>query len=151
MPSDEIPTTARRVAVVTGGNHGIGAATAIALAAAGVDVLVTYLRLADPTDASRPPEYAAARSRATPTRCWRRSTRCRAAVRRSRSTSATTTRRRGSSTRPSEQLGPVSILVNNASGWVADTFDPTATDAAARVRADASPATSASMPAPARC
>ena len=38
-----------RVAVVTGANHGIGAATAVALAAAGVDVLVTYLRLDDPS------------------------------------------------------------------------------------------------------
>lgn len=33
-----------RVASVTGANHGIGAATAVALAARGASVLVTYLR-----------------------------------------------------------------------------------------------------------
>ena len=33
------------VAVVTGGNHGIGSSTARALAAAGAAVLITYLRL----------------------------------------------------------------------------------------------------------
>lgn len=37
-----------RVALVTGGNHGIGAATAEALADAGAAVFVTYLRLAPP-------------------------------------------------------------------------------------------------------
>src|SRR5918998_2929084 len=34
-----------RVALVTGGNHGIGAATARALATEGAKVFVTYLRL----------------------------------------------------------------------------------------------------------
>lgn len=34
-----------RVAVVTGANHGVGAATARALAAQGAAVLITYLRL----------------------------------------------------------------------------------------------------------
>ena len=47
-----------RVAVVTGANHGIGAATAVALAGAGVDVLVTYLRLDDRrTTPARPDAY----------------------------------------------------------------------------------------------
>ena len=45
-------TLASRVAVVTGGNHGIGAATACALAARGARVLVSYLRLQDPADAA---------------------------------------------------------------------------------------------------
>ena len=38
-----------RVAMVTGANQGIGAATAHALAAQGVSVLLTYLRL-DPAE-----------------------------------------------------------------------------------------------------
>lgn len=37
-----------RVALVTGANHGIGAATAVALAGRGADVFVTYLRTQDP-------------------------------------------------------------------------------------------------------
>ena len=39
MGEPAAPTPERRVAVVTGANHGIGAATAIALAEAGADVL----------------------------------------------------------------------------------------------------------------
>ena len=47
-----------RVALVTGGNHGIGAATAAALARDGFAVAVTYLRLS-PTDDNpgRPAQY----------------------------------------------------------------------------------------------
>ena len=52
------------VAVVTGANHGIGAATAVALAAADVDVLVTYLRLDDPVDPGLPAAYAVDRAAA---------------------------------------------------------------------------------------
>jgi 3-oxoacyl-[acyl-carrier protein] reductase len=35
-----------------------------------------------------------------------------------------------------EQLGPADILVNNATGWLADTFAPSGTDTAAVVRCD---------------
>jgi 3-oxoacyl-[acyl-carrier protein] reductase len=35
----------QRIAIVTGANHGIGAATAAALARSGVAVFATYLRL----------------------------------------------------------------------------------------------------------
>src|SRR4051794_16936558 len=53
----DVPTPEHRIAVVTGGNHGIGAATAIALATTGVDVLVAYLRLEPDPAAGLPPAY----------------------------------------------------------------------------------------------
>jgi NAD(P)-dependent dehydrogenase (short-subunit alcohol dehydrogenase family) len=53
----------RHVAVVTGANHGIGAAVSISLARAGVHVLCTYLRLEDPADPGTPDAYRRHRSR----------------------------------------------------------------------------------------
>jgi 3-oxoacyl-[acyl-carrier protein] reductase len=47
----------RHVAIVTGANHGIGAATAIGLARRGVGVVCTYLRLEDPADSGTPATY----------------------------------------------------------------------------------------------
>ena len=44
-------------AVVTGANHGIGAATAKALARQGCAVLCTYLRVDDPVDPGTPQAY----------------------------------------------------------------------------------------------
>src|SRR5690242_6824358 len=45
------------VAIVTGANHGIGAATAQALAARGCAVLCTFLRVHDAADPGTPPAY----------------------------------------------------------------------------------------------
>jgi 3-oxoacyl-[acyl-carrier protein] reductase len=45
------------VAIVTGANHGIGAATARLLAARGAAVLCTYRRLQDPIDPAIPEAY----------------------------------------------------------------------------------------------
>ncbi|MBQ1024068.1 SDR family NAD(P)-dependent oxidoreductase [Micromonospora sp. C95] len=116
-----------RVALVTGANHGIGAATAVALAQLGAAVLVSYLRLDDPPDPGIPDTY-----------------------RRNRAGDATEViervRAAGGRVLPVEadladpavparlfdiaerELGTVDILVNNASGWLADTFKPTALD-----------------------
>src|SRR5438034_1349446 len=51
-----------RVAIVTGGNHGIGAATARALAARGARVLVGYLRVRDAAGPGTPEAYRANRA-----------------------------------------------------------------------------------------
>lgn len=45
------------VAIVTGANHGIGAATAEVLARQGCAVLCTYWRLEDPPDPGTPQAY----------------------------------------------------------------------------------------------
>ena len=44
-------------AIVTGANHGIGAATAQALAQRGCAVLCTFLRVDDPDDPGTPQQY----------------------------------------------------------------------------------------------
>jgi 3-oxoacyl-[acyl-carrier protein] reductase len=49
--------TAAHTAIVTGANHGIGAATAQALARRGCAVLCTFLRLEDPDDPGTPQAY----------------------------------------------------------------------------------------------
>ena len=49
--------SARHVALVTGANHGIGAATAQALAASGCAVVCTYWRINDPVDPAVPDAY----------------------------------------------------------------------------------------------
>ncbi len=46
--------TAGHIAIVTGANHGIGAATAQALAARGCAVLCTFFRVRDPADPGTP-------------------------------------------------------------------------------------------------
>ncbi len=117
-----------RVALVTGANQGIGAATARALAAKGADVAITYFRSGDPTvddeynrrrldDGSgvvADIEEMGRRAIAieadlvdpdVPARLYEEVERA---------------------------LGPVSVLVHNASGWRADTYKPDRSDAVGR-------------------
>ena len=102
------------VAIVTGGNHGIGAATAAALRAAGHDVLVSYLRLDEDDDPGRPAAYGEQRRLAVED-----------GVEADLADPATPARIFDEA---EARFGPVSILVNNASGWRKDTFGPDAAD-----------------------
>jgi 3-oxoacyl-[acyl-carrier protein] reductase len=107
------------VAVVTGAKHGIGAATACALAGCGAAVLVSCFRTDDPPDFPEP--YRTNRSRgaddvlASIHEAGGRAVAMEADLRDT-----------GAPARlfdlAETELGPVDILVNNATGWVSDTF-----------------------------
>jgi 3-oxoacyl-[acyl-carrier protein] reductase len=114
-------------AIVTGANHGIGAAAAEALARRGCAVLCTFLRLEDPEDPGTPQAYRDHRRRgAEPVAARIRAGGGRAvAVQADLSDPAAPAALFDAA---EAQLGPVDILVNNATGWVADTFAPEDTD-----------------------
>ena len=126
-------------AIVTGANHGIGAAAAAALAARGCAVLCTYLRVDEPapglpaayrSNRAGGGEAVAARIRAGGGRAL--------AVEANLADPATPA---GLFDTAEEHLGPVDILVNNASGWIADTFQPAHTDGFGRTVQAVSPGT----------
>jgi 3-oxoacyl-[acyl-carrier protein] reductase len=122
--------TTRHTAIVTGANHGIGAATAQTLARAGCAVLCTYLRVADPEDPGTPRAYRDYRARDAAAVTARIADEGgTAAVEADLSDPAAPARLFNAA---EERLGPVDILVNNATGWVADTFTAAAADRAGR-------------------
>jgi 3-oxoacyl-[acyl-carrier protein] reductase len=114
------------VAIVTGANHGIGAATARRLAADGVAVVVNYLRLAD-----EPGSTADAYTRA-------RASGAMEVIEAIGAQGGRTIAVEADLAQPSTaaqlfdeaeaNLGPVDILVNNASSWLQDTFAPDTDD-----------------------
>ena len=109
------------VALVTGGNHGIGAATARTLAGCGASVLVSYLRLEDAPDPGIPESYRESRaSDADHVLTAIRASGGEAAALEADLADPTTPRRLFDVTEA--EFGPVDILVNNATGWLADTF-----------------------------
>lgn len=125
---------AGRVAVVSGANHGIGAATAVQLARLGADVAVTYLAYTPADhDPGRPPEYRSQREQgpdavmAAIASAGRRALAVEADL-----ADADTPGRVFAEAEAA--LGPVSILVNNASGWCKDTFAPDRNDPLGRRR-----------------
>ena len=119
-----------RVALVTGANQGIGAATARALAAQGASVFLTFLRL-DPAehadDPAFPPAYSELRARTADHVVDE--------IRRAGGRAVAWEADLGDPSTPAalfdraeSALGPVDVLVNNADAWLADTFLPDAMD-----------------------
>jgi 3-oxoacyl-[acyl-carrier protein] reductase len=130
----------KHTAIVTGANHGIGAATAVALAARGCAVLCTYLRVDDPESPGLPPAYRENRARGGAQVADRiRASGGRAAD--MEANLADPAAAAGLFDAAQQQFGPVDILVNNASGWVADTFQPAHTDGFGRTVQRVSPGT----------
>ena len=124
------PGLTGRVALVTGGNQGIGAATVRVLAAQGAAVFLTYLRLGadDPgVQASDLPDYAASRAQSGDAlveeivagggraAAWEADLSDAAVI-------------PELFERAEAALGPVEILINNADTWQADTFVAASSD-----------------------
>lgn len=111
------------VAIVTGANHGIGAATARTFAACGAGVLVSYLRIADTGEPGIPETYR--RNRAADAEhvlaAIAASGGRAIALEADLADAATAVRLFDVA---EAQFGHVDILVNNATGWLADTFTP---------------------------
>ncbi|HEY2506610.1 MAG TPA: SDR family oxidoreductase [Streptosporangiaceae bacterium] len=116
-----------RTAIVTGANHGIGAATAVALAGMGSPVVCTYLRVSDPPDPGIPEAYRQHRAGgadAVVAQIQAAGGRALAVEADLSDPDAPTALFEAAE----KQFGQVSILVNNATGWIADTFKPASTD-----------------------
>jgi 3-oxoacyl-[acyl-carrier protein] reductase len=122
---------ARHTAIVTGANHGIGAATARALAGRGCAVLCTFLRVADPDDPGTPRDYRDNRAQDAAAVIAR--------IEQDGGTGAAVEADLSDPATPAllfdtaeKQFGPVDILVNNATGCLADTFTASAADRVGR-------------------
>jgi 3-oxoacyl-[acyl-carrier protein] reductase len=107
------------VALVTGANHGIGAATAMALAACGASVLVSYLQIRDPDEYPEPYRSNRAKDEKAVLSAIRAQGGAVVGMEADLSNEVVVPRLFDFA---EAELGSVDILVNNATGWVADTF-----------------------------
>jgi len=119
--------TPPHVAMVTGANHGIGAATAAELAGRGVPVLATYLRLDEAPGPGIPAAYREQRA-AGGSGLADRINAAGGVVRTVEADLADPASVPSLFDQAERDLGPVDILVHNASGWLADTFKQDAVD-----------------------
>jgi 3-oxoacyl-[acyl-carrier protein] reductase len=117
-----------KVALVTGANHGIGAATALALAGRGADVVITYLR-SDATHAASEHARQRAQDGAATLAAIEAMGRRGRAVEADLSDAAAPARLFESA---EAELGPVAVLVHNASGWRKDSFAGQGSDGVGR-------------------
>ncbi|MGI8625837.1 MAG: SDR family oxidoreductase [Geodermatophilaceae bacterium] len=120
-----------RVAIVTGANHGIGAATAALLAGRGAAVVATYLRLEDGDQTGTPAAYGQVRARTADDLVADIRTAGGRAVAIEADLSDPMTPARILDAAEAE-FGPVDILVNNASSWQQDSFVPGTSDSVGR-------------------
>jgi len=115
------------VALVTGANHGIGAATARLLATCGASVVLSYLQLDDPSDPGIP--VAVRENRAKNADHAVESIKGDGGMAMAIEADLSDESVLGGIFDETEiHFGPIDILVNNASGWIADTFDTDTAD-----------------------
>jgi 3-oxoacyl-[acyl-carrier protein] reductase len=112
------------VAIITGANHGIGAAIARRLAEAGTSVVVTYRRIEDNPAEGTPDTYRANRASDASAVLTEINGNGGSAIALEADLSLADTPRLLFDSAEAD-FGPVDILINNATAWAADTFTGT--------------------------